>query len=462
MPIVEYFVLDEAAALAAEEAARLAAEEAARQAALETAQQTAQEQAMRQTAETAQQTALETAQQTAQEQAVRQTAEEGIKQAAPQLSPAQEAYRNASTASLEKGIGSGVEPFRASQFTPGADPTVPQTLSNTALSPSSTHQVPEALKGTAQIDPNMVRPPPTAGDINLSGLNSVPETNPFMKGLDSAWDWVKNNKMMTASLGMNAMNLMNKRQSGMGSPEPYNGILTKYKMSPDFQGRQANPQDFQYTPKQYAEGGIMGYKSGGIAEGDMSSFNYYKDMLERKPAAAPERSDVGIYYDQDPDTRYQDALTAAQIRQAKVNRRANMQLPGMKRPTPMGQLNLTPPGTKAAAAGSSLDPENAAQGGIMNAGGHLGGYATGGNPRLLKGPGDGMSDDIPATIANKQPARLADGEFVVPADVVSHLGNGSTEAGAKKLHDMMTNIRKARTGNPKQGKQINPNKFLPK
>jgi hypothetical protein len=91
----------------------------------------------------------------------------------------------------------------------------------------------------------------------------------------------------------------------------------------------------------------------------------------------------------------------------------------------------------------------------------LGSYAAGGNPRLLKGPGDGMSDNIPAVIANKQPARLADGEFVVPADVVSHLGNGSTDAGAKHLHAMMDNVRKARTGNKKQGKQIDPNKFLP-
>ena len=92
--------------------------------------------------------------------------------------------------------------------------------------------------------------------------------------------------------------------------------------------------------------------------------------------------------------------------------------------------------------------------------GHLGGYSDGG--RLLKGPGDGMSDNIPASIADKQPARLADGEFVIPADVVSHLGNGSTDAGAKQLYLMMDKIRKARTGNEKQGKQINPSKFLPK
>jgi hypothetical protein len=100
-----------------------------------------------------------------------------------------------------------------------------------------------------------------------------------------------------------------------------------------------------------------------------------------------------------------------------------------------------------------------ASGGITGIG-HLGGYSDGG--RLLKGPGDGMSDNIPASIADKQPARLADGEFVIPADVVSHLGNGSTDAGAKQLYLMMDKIRKARTGNAKQGKQINPNKFLPK
>ena len=99
---------------------------------------------------------------------------------------------------------------------------------------------------------------------------------------------------------------------------------------------------------------------------------------------------------------------------------------------------------------------NMAAGGGISA---LGGYSDGG--RLLKGPGDGMSDNIPAQIGQKQPARLADGEFVVPADVVSHLGNGSTDAGAKQLYKMMDKVRAARTGNKHQGKQINPNKFTP-
>lgn len=99
-----------------------------------------------------------------------------------------------------------------------------------------------------------------------------------------------------------------------------------------------------------------------------------------------------------------------------------------------------------------------ASGGVT--GYNLGGYSDGG--RLLKGPGDGMSDDIPASIGKRQPARLADGEFVVPADVVSHLGNGSTDAGAKKLYGMMDKVRQARTGKKKQAPAVKTDKYIPK
>ena len=113
----------------------------------------------------------------------------------------------------------------------------------------------------------------------------------------------------------------------------------------------------------------------------------------------------------------------------------------------------------------NADPTNSVQmfayGGMAHGGiSSLGSYSDGG--RMLKGPGDGMSDDIPASIAGSQPARLANEEFVIPADVVSHLGNGSSEAGAKVLYAMMERVRKARTGNPKQGKQIHAAKFMPK
>jgi hypothetical protein len=89
----------------------------------------------------------------------------------------------------------------------------------------------------------------------------------------------------------------------------------------------------------------------------------------------------------------------------------------------------------------------------------FGGMAKGG---YLDGQGDGMSDSIPATIEGKQPARLADGEFVIPADVVSHLGNGSSKAGSKRLYAMLDKVRRARTGTKKQGKQINADRYLPR
>jgi len=147
----------------------------------------------------------------------------------------------------------------------------------------------------------------------------------------------------------------------------------------------------------------------------------------------------GVYSDPDPDTARKSADEAAMIRLNKIRKGAS--LAGVKMPaTTVKGLGDIP--TVGAAKG-----------------GHLGSYSDGG--RMLKGPGDGMSDDIPAMIGKKQPARLADGEFVVPADVVSHLGNGSTDAGARKLYKMMDNIRKARTGKKKQAPAVKADKYLP-
>lgn len=95
----------------------------------------------------------------------------------------------------------------------------------------------------------------------------------------------------------------------------------------------------------------------------------------------------------------------------------------------------------------------AAEGGLMS-------FAKGGN-NYLRGKTDGMADKLNTSIDNRQAAKLSHGEFVIPADVVSHLGNGNSDAGAQKLYQMMARIRKARTGNPRQGKRINPDKFMP-
>jgi hypothetical protein len=112
------------------------------------------------------------------------------------------------------------------------------------------------------------------------------------------------------------------------------------------------------------------------------------------------------------------------------------------------------PSMQPTEANPTIVPEYA-RGGIAN----LGGYSDGG--RLLKGPGDGVSDSIPATIGKRQPARLADGEFVIPARIVSELGNGSTEAGARKLYAMMDRIKKARSKAKNIAADTKSDKHLP-
>jgi hypothetical protein len=174
-----------------------------------------------------------------------------------------------------------------------------------------------------------------------------------------------------------------------------------------------------------AAGGIAGYANRGQVRHLPESVNIPR---------------TGIFRDTDVDTAKKDALEATRIRNKKLASNVNM---------PKNFLAKQP---KTSIKGIG-DVEEVA------AGGSIGGYSDGG--RMLKGPGDGMSDSIPATIGKRQPARLADGEFVVPADVVSHLGNGSTDAGAKKLYAMMNKIRKARTGKKKQAPAVKADRYMP-
>ena len=137
-------------------------------------------------------------------------------------------------------------------------------------------------------------------------------------------------------------------------------------------------------------------------------------------------------------------------------------------------------GSDSAGGATGVGPGSAADGGVGSADGsayaggggitalatggqyNLGSYSDGG--RLLRGPGDGVSDSIPATIGGRQPARLADGEFVIPARIVSELGNGSTEAGARKLYAMMDRVQRARrktTGKNKVAANTKAERLLP-
>ena len=251
--------------------------------------------------------------------------------------------------------------------------------------------------------------------------------------------------------GIKALLDADKGKYGVPGQQAYSGPLSQFKYSPAaFQPNRPDPNMFRprggvrtvadtyrpqmaapvyrpytptYSPYVFADqtpdmqssglGAIFGFAEGG------STSNKPKLTAKAKLAKM------------DPWTRAQAELgNAAYMAQMPT---ATQTLPA---PPQMGQLNM-------------------AHGGISD----LGGYSDGG--RMLKGPGDGMSDSIPATIGGKREARLADGEFVVPADVVSHLGNGSTDAGAKQLYKMMDRVRSARTGNKRQGKEINADKYTP-
>jgi hypothetical protein len=224
-----------------------------------------------------------------------------------------------------------------------------------------------------------------------------------------------------------------------GAPEEeerYKGAPYRYNLSPNFQGyTPARPNPY-YKPVGlgYAAGGdIMMADGGSYDDEPMSDDNYATGgKLQMKTMGLGE----GIYRDTDDDTASLGAYDAAMKRMEKQYAAANLKSKDMPKSgiAKLGQM-------KAMASGG------------------LGSYSDGG--RMLKGPGDGMSDSIPAMIGKKQPARLADGEFVVPADVVSHLGNGSTDAGAKKLYSMMDKIRTARTGKKKQAPAVKADKYMP-
>jgi hypothetical protein len=212
---------------------------------------------------------------------------------------------------------------------------------------------------------------------------------------------------------------MNEQDMGMPGTEPYQSAST---LSPNFQGytpRQPKPYyQAQYT-RYAADGGLMALSAGG-------------DFAKKKKQRASLTAD-----------RTMAAMTADQAGLAMLNNaRYGANMTGAS------------PLRSSKTLGDLPTPVGAAGGGLAN----LGSYSDGG--RMLKGPGDGMSDSIPGIIGRKQPARLADGEFVVPADVVSHLGNGSTDAGAKRLYAMMDRARQARTGKKKQAPAVNADKIL--
>jgi len=273
-------------------------------------------------------------------------------------------------------------------------------------------------------------PPQTQIDSGIASLNNVALQNPVptppafnpsastasSKGLfgyqgptPNVFEYGPQSNTALAAIGagsgLNAAMQVEREKYGIPPEEKYTGPLSRFKYDPSTYNpdivRPPNPPYRPVYPVYAAEGGIMSLASNGYAMGGVPT-------RPQTNFANPASSEMGT-------SQYSVATDPY----------------------------------------SGNIAQRMAEGGITS----LGSYSDGG--RLLKGPGDGMSDNIPARIGRKQEARLADGEFVVPADVVSHLGNGSTDAGAKTLYAMMNKVRKARTGTKKQGRQIEASSYLP-
>lgn len=246
--------------------------------------------------------------------------------------------------------------------------------------------------------------------------SEVPKSTGIM---GSALNFAKDNPLLTAGgLGLAGTIAADQRRFKVPRTESYSGPLSFFKYDPRLYSPDVPVPPNPPYRAQYAEGGITALAQGGAPTGPV-------ERLSQNVIGAG-----GMYPQSQMDKTYFATPT---------------QMPASAEVIAADYDTKTNPYTGAMMA----------SGGIAD----LGSYSDGG--RLLKGPGDGMSDSIPAKIGSRQPARLADGEFVVPADVVSHLGNGSTDAGAKQLYSMMDRVRKTRTGTKKQGKQINPGKYVP-
>jgi hypothetical protein len=250
-------------------------------------------------------------------------------------------------------------------------------------------------------------PPVTNWENVKAGFNDVTSSG------TKAWEFVKKNPAPFIGAGLGLLSDLSnsgksssgvKKQPGTIRPYSYSVEQNQSAYAPTDSTAErtyfTEPRFVAGTPYAAKEGGIMGYAVGGPVE-QMSAQNSIGD-----------------------NTMYpQSQLQTPMYSNPMVQR-------------PMSN-NVIQAGGDAPVDRYSGEMRMAA-GGIS----HLGDYSDGG--RLLKGPGDGVSDSIPASIGDRQPARLADGEFVVPARIVSEIGNGSTEAGARKLYAMMDRVQKAR------------------
>ena len=364
-------------------------------------------------------------------------------------------------------------------------------------------------------------PPADSTGLKLSdtlrqSLSQPQPENPLAKGAREAMDWMGKNKMETGLGLMTVGQLMNQPKGDEEDKDKYKSTVDMSDFRPTIPEQPSFTRSYEY--QNYQAGGPVedmsrmnsigantGFPMAGLqtpaysvssatpmpvntltptADASVSTYNGEARFAEGGLSAA-ERREYGL---QTRSQRASRSLTKSYEEMEKEREKEAMKLfnersdPGIVPRSRRQQLGFNPAATAAADyAGLAkknkvpvatmpktnlgdietyMDiPIEAASGGIMHG---LGGYSDGG--RLLRGPGDGVSDSIPAVIGKRQPARLADGEFVIPARIVSELGNGSTEAGARKLYAMMErvqNTRKKSIGKKKVAVNSKADKHLP-
>lgn len=288
------------------------------------------------------------------------------------------------------------------------------------------------------------------------------------------WQFVKDNPFTVAGAAYPFVNEL-LRPPTYKQPDREKNPFGFKELSKDFRGtfpEQPSPpyqaQYRNYVTNPYVPGSAGGgLQTANYARGDLVRYGLGLLNEEQRPAPitatdpgtaySPAYNSLGIMpYEKDTENMSSDQMAKSILKQARtLGKLAAKESVMMPDPADVAISSIQKEASATSAKEGGL--QGYAAGGLSL--GHLGGYSDGG--RLLKGPGDGVSDSIPASIGTKQPARLAEGEFVIPARIVSELGNGSTDAGAKRLYAMMDRIKAKRRKTKDIAADSKAYKYLP-
>ena len=390
---------------------------------------------------------------------------------------------SAATSAGEDALASGL--MEQGVVPAGWDTLAGDAIGNSAMSSgvsSSLAASPESQMGagfgTSGVGaPSSVAPSPYT-PASSSPFDSIP------KGIQSLtsdpMQYLKDHAFSLGAAGLAGSFAPSQQTNSQTNPGSINPFTYSQTPNPSYTGAGTRPFNQSYTalPQQsLASGGIAGLESNQAYPMSQQDHTQYSSPSQLPASAAVINSDYDAQTDPYTGTEVVQRMASGGVSQAVTDynnmlaQRAQQEYvnspppnallpPSMRQQTPTYSQHFSSPAAQAVAPTMPSTPQDyqqmpmdsfaqgnggAANGGLMASGGgisSLGGYSDGG--QLLRGPGNGTSDDIPATIGGKQPARLASGEFVVPSRIVSELGNGSTEAGAKELYGMMNRIQRAR------------------